>query len=228
MKTIMAIGAHIGDMELTCGGVLCTMALEGAKIVTVALTAGEKGTTGDIELYKKQKISEAKRFAEALGGESVVLNYPDGLLHVTEEVKWEVADLIRKYKPSILITHHRKSMHKDHEACHLIVKDAQFYAGLKGFKRELEAHYANGPYYAENWEDPVDFRPYVYVKVSKEGYEKWRELISIHKFTVESPSFKYKEYYEALKIVRGKEARLDYAEAFNIDELKKRIIRETL
>ena len=49
-------------------------------------------------------------------------------LHVTEEVKWEVADLIRKYKPSILITHHRKSMHKDHEACHLIVKDAQFYA----------------------------------------------------------------------------------------------------
>ena len=31
---------------------------------------------------------------EALGGESVVLNYPDGLLHVTEEVKWEVADLI--------------------------------------------------------------------------------------------------------------------------------------
>ena len=74
----------------------------------------------------------------------------------------------------------------------------------------------------------VDFHPYVYVKVSKEGYEKWRELISIHKFTVESASFKYKEYYEALKIVRGKEARLDYAEAFNIDELKKRIIRETL
>ena len=56
MKTIMAIGAHIGDMELTCGGVLCTMALEGAKIVTVALTAGEKGTTGDIELYKNRRL----------------------------------------------------------------------------------------------------------------------------------------------------------------------------
>ena len=24
-KTIMAIGGHIGDMELTCGGVLATM-----------------------------------------------------------------------------------------------------------------------------------------------------------------------------------------------------------
>ena len=42
MKTIMAIGGHIGDMELTCGGTLATMSLEGHKIVIVALTGGEK------------------------------------------------------------------------------------------------------------------------------------------------------------------------------------------
>ena len=42
MAVILAIGAHIGDMELTCGGVLATHALKGDKIVTVALTAGEK------------------------------------------------------------------------------------------------------------------------------------------------------------------------------------------
>lgn len=228
MKTIMAIGAHVGDMELTAGGVLCSMALQGANIVTVALTAGEKGTSGDIEAYRKQKINEAKQFAEALGGVSVVLNNDDGELFVTEAVKWEVADLIRQYKPSLLITHHRKSMHKDHEACHYIVKDAQFYAGLKGFKRSLPAHYAGGPYYAENWEDPTDFNPYVYVKVTKEGYDRWVELIDIHRFVNESPSFKYKAYYQALKIVRGKEARLDYAEAFDIDTLKKRVIRESL
>lgn len=39
----MAIGGHIGDMELTAGGTLATMALEGHRIITVALTAGEKG-----------------------------------------------------------------------------------------------------------------------------------------------------------------------------------------
>lgn len=42
-KTIMAIGAHIGDMELSAGGVLASMSLEGHKIITVALTSGEKG-----------------------------------------------------------------------------------------------------------------------------------------------------------------------------------------
>ena len=42
-KTIMAIGGHIGDAELTCGGILATMALKGYKVITVALTGGERG-----------------------------------------------------------------------------------------------------------------------------------------------------------------------------------------
>lgn len=39
----MAIGAHIGDVELTSGLVLADLALKGHKIITVALTAGERG-----------------------------------------------------------------------------------------------------------------------------------------------------------------------------------------
>ncbi len=39
----MAIGGHIGDMELTAGGVLATASLKGDKIITVALTGGERG-----------------------------------------------------------------------------------------------------------------------------------------------------------------------------------------
>ena len=42
-KTIIAIGGHVGDMELTTGCVLAHQAQKGDKIVTVALTAGERG-----------------------------------------------------------------------------------------------------------------------------------------------------------------------------------------
>ena len=42
-KTILAIGGHIGDMELTAGGVMATNALNGGKNITLALTAGERG-----------------------------------------------------------------------------------------------------------------------------------------------------------------------------------------
>ena len=75
-KTILAIGAHVGDMELTVGGTLATCALEGGRIVTLALTAGEKGVPAgrDIAEYRQQKSAEARAFAEKLGGEAHALD----------------------------------------------------------------------------------------------------------------------------------------------------------
>jgi len=229
-KTIMAIGAHIGDMELTAGGVLVSMSLEGHKIITVALTSGEKGHPKhqSLEDYRIQKQQEAQAFAELLHGVSIVLPFDDGTLQVNDEMKFIIADLIRKYKPDVLITHWKNSMHKDHEATHRIVLDAQFYAALPGFKRQDAPHFAAGPYYAENWEDPTDFQPYVFVEVSEQGYRLWQEAISTHWFALHSTSFKYKEYYEALMIVRGKEARLTYAQAFDVPPMSKKVIKSSL
>lgn len=42
-QTVLAIGAHIGDAELTAGALLASCAVHGGKAVTLALTAGEKG-----------------------------------------------------------------------------------------------------------------------------------------------------------------------------------------
>ena len=72
-KCIMAIGGHIGDAELTCGGVLASLSLEGYKAVTVALTGGEKGNPPGVSVadYRIQKEREAREFAGMLEGESV-------------------------------------------------------------------------------------------------------------------------------------------------------------
>lgn len=228
-KVIMAIGGHVGDMELTAGGVLASMALQGHEIITVALTGGEKGNPPhiDVETYRKQKENEAKIFAEMLGGKAIVLPYKDGELPDNDEVRYMVADLIRKHKPNILITHWKNSMHKDHELTSKIVKDAQFYAGVPGFVRKDKPHFAAGPFYAENWEDPEGFHPYYYVKVSEEGYALWQKAIDSHWFAVNSKSFEYKKYYEALMIVRGREARSKYALAFDVEYTNKKIVRDS-
>lgn len=225
-KVLMAIGGHIGDAELTCGGVLATAALRGAKIVTVALTGGERGNppTMSVAEYRKQKEQEAKTFAEMLGGEAIVFPYADGELPETNEVKFQLCDIIRKYKPDALLTHWKNSIHKDHEATYRIVKDAQFFAGLPSVERELPAHFAKGPYYAENWEDPTGFEPYVYAEVSPEGFDLWYKAISTHWFTVNSTSFHYREYYASLMKSRGFLCDKPYAETFNIDEDQKRIV----
>lgn len=228
-KTVMAIGAHIGDMELTTGGVLSSMVIQGHKIVTVALTAGEKGNPPEIPVgqYRNQKIAEAQAFAQILGGVSEVLPYSDGELPDNDEVKYLLCDIIRKYKPDVLLTHWKNSMHKDHEAAYRIVKDAQFYAGLPGFVRELPAHYAKGPYYAENWEDSPEFQPYVYTEVTQEGFVLWEKAIQTQWFALNSKSFRYRDYYASLMVVRGCEARKQYAQAFNVDSENKRVILQS-
>ncbi len=225
-NVIMAIGGHVGDMELTAGGFLASKALQGSKIITVALTAGERGNPTHISVsdYRTQKILEANAFAEALNGEAVVLDYADGELPDNDEVAFQLCDIIRKYKPTMLITHWQNSMHKDHVATNKIVKEAQFYAGLKSIERELPGHYAEGPYYAENWEDIEGFVPYVYAEVSEAGYELWEKAIVKLWFAINSNSFKYKDYYSHLMHVRGIYSRKKYAQCFAIDEYKKYLI----
>lgn len=216
-KTILAVGAHVGDMELTAGGLLATAVIHGGRAVTLALTAGEKGAPSgaDGAAYRKQKIAEAEAFAKELGGEAIVLDHPDGLLPDYDDVRFEVCDIIRSIKPDIIVTHHAGTMHKDHSACHRIVLDAWFYAAIEGFKRDLPRHFAQHLFYAENWEDAEDFTPYIYMDVS-DGYNLWYRAIDNHRFTVESSSFAYKEYYAHLKRMRGIEGRTGYCECFMI------------
>ena len=224
--TVLAIGAHVGDAELTAGGLLATCAAHGGRAVTLALTAGEKAAPSgvDPEDFRPVKIAEAEAFAAELGGEAIVLDYRDGLLPDNDEVRFAVCDVIRRVRPDIIVTHHAKSMHKDHAACHRIVVDAWFYAAIEGFHRENPRHFARHLYFAENWEDSPDFRPYLYLDVT-DGYPLWEKAIDHHRFTVESRSFAYKEYYSHLKRLRGIEGRKGYCECFMLPPEQYKIVQ---
>jgi LmbE family N-acetylglucosaminyl deacetylase len=228
-QTILAVGGHVGDMELTCGGVLATYALRGDSFVTLALTAGEKGAPSgrNTEDYRMQKVKEAEEFAQILGGSSIVFDYPDGELPDDDEVRFRVCDVIREVKPNIIITHYKSSMHKDHIATHRIVKDARFYAGNTFFIRDDPAFFASRLYFAENWEDSAGFRPYVYMDIT-EGYELWQKALEVHWFVKNSKSFPYKEYYDHLSRIRGIEARKGRAQCFAVDEESMKLVKDAL
>lgn len=228
--TILAIGGHVGDMELTAGGVLASHSLKGDRIITLALTAGERGVPAgrDVADYRRQKVREAEEFAALLGGEAIVFETPDGELQNTEENRLAVCDVIREVKPNIIITHFKSSMHKDHNTTHLIVNDARYYAGLAPLQRERPAHFASRLYYAENWEDAVDYKPYVYVDFDQAAYDLWVEAVSKHWFVTGSKSFPYLDYYKHLARVRGIEARKLYAETFMIPPETVRVLKSEL
>jgi len=81
-------------------------------------------------------------------------------------------------------------------------------------------------WYAENWEDPDGFRPFVYVAVAPEDSTRWREAVAKYEFVGgKISSFAYLDYYSALMTLRGAESRRGRAVSFEIDQIgKKRII----
>ena len=228
-KTILAIGGHIGDMELTAGGVLAAQSLKGDAIVTLALTAGEKGAPNWQQLgeYRTQKVREAETFAEMLNGRAIVFDYPDGELPDNDELRFKICDVVREVKPNVVITHHKNSIHKDHMITHNAVVDARFYAGNAFFERALPAHFIPELYFAENWEDPMGFVPYLYIDTS-DGFELWKKAVSTHWFVTGSKSFPYLEYYEHLSRIRGIEMRRQRAQCFMVEEDQMKLLKDSL
>lgn len=222
---IMAIGAHIGDVELSCGLTLSKHATLGDKITTVALTAGEKGAPSSISVneFKEKNIKSASEFANMLGGQAIVLDYRDGEVPENDDIKFEVCDIIRRHKPDVILTHWKYSIHKDHMACHKIVVDAQFYAALAHMKRDEAPHWARGPYFAENWEDAYKFSPYVFVDVT-EGFELWYDAVRKLWLTENSPWFRYLDYYNALSIMRGALIHKERGETFMVEPSQMRTV----
>jgi len=214
-KTIMAVGAHTGDAQLTCGLLLAKHALRGDQIVVVDLTAGERGTPAGWTQaeFRAYNVECAGQFAEKLGGISVVLDTPDGELYASKEIELQLAGLMRRYRVNAVLYHWKNSLHKDHEAAHRITENAIFYASLPTFEHPLPPAPIRQFMCAENWEDEPDFVPYYWFDVT-EAFPVWREAVRALWLTEHSTSFKYLRYYEALSIVRGARMGVDHAVCF--------------
>jgi LmbE family N-acetylglucosaminyl deacetylase len=213
---ILAIGAHAGDAEISCGLALCHHVNLGKKVAMLHLTPGEKGHPKMTpERYAELKRTEAEYAAKAIGAKVYFLPYLDGELPVNDEVKFAIADVIRECRPGVILTHWTKSIHKDHVNASLNVPDAIFYAGIEGFKRKDPPHYAGTLYYAENWEDRQDFVPEVYLEVTKDDIKLWEDMVGKYAlFRGEVVKFPYVDYYRSLARVRGPEGGFEYATAF--------------
>lgn len=212
MSTLLAIGAHIGDMDLTAGPLLAEAALHGHRTAILALTPGERGHPRLApEVYKAQKIDEGGALAAAIGAEFRVFDdLSDGFLGAGDGVATRVAEVIREVEPDVVIAHWNRSIHSDHVNASILAERGRFLAGLpiEGMRR----HGVSRLVYAENWEDAEDFRVGGYVPISDEAFDRWRAAIGGQAFARgETYGFRYIDYYVALMTMRGCLARVPRA-----------------
>ena len=140
-KTILAIGAHAGDMELTAGAVLIKQHKLGDRVVILQMTLGEGGNPRlPAAVYGAQKRREALAADSVIGAETIFAPYRDGEIPNDDAARKYVADVIRTVKPTYVITHWPHSIHKDHTNTSLIVQDAVLLASLEGVVTQHPAH----------------------------------------------------------------------------------------
>ncbi len=125
---ILAFGVHPDDIELSCAGTLLAAIADGKKVAIVDLTQGELGTRGSAETRK----IEAENAAKVLGvSVRENLKMADGFFANDEAHQRKIIQVIRKYKPQIILCNAPSDRHPDHGRSARLVADAAFLSGLR-------------------------------------------------------------------------------------------------
>jgi len=134
---VLAIAAHRDDAEITCGGTIIKLSEAGRKVGILDLTQGEMGTKGTAADREAECIEAARIMGLSWRGN---LNLPDAGVEVTRENKMQIAQIIRRFAPELVILPFWIQRHPDHLAASLLGYDACYLAGLKKLPLEGDPH----------------------------------------------------------------------------------------
>jgi bacillithiol biosynthesis deacetylase BshB1 len=177
---VLAIGSHPDDVELGCAGTLIKEAARGKKVGIVDLTQGELGTRGTVDT----RYAEAAAAAKIMGMTAREnLKMRDGFFQNSEENQLKLVQVIRKYRPDIVIGNILEDRHPDHGRGGWLAYDACFLSGL----RQVQTT-DNGGQSQEQWRPRMlfhyiqdrFFEPQVIIDVT-EVWEKKIEAIKAYK-----------------------------------------------
>ena len=127
----MAVGAHPDDIEFGAGGTLAGWAEQGCEAIFVVVTDGSKGTWhagAHPALVAEQRRAEQDKAAAVLGAVQVVwLDWVDGELEYTMDLRSQLCRQIRLHRSAVVLTHdpwQRYQLHPDHRVTGMAVVDA--------------------------------------------------------------------------------------------------------
>jgi len=124
---ILAIGAHPDDIELSCAGTLAKEIANGKKVGILDLTRGELGSRGSAEI----RDAEAAEAAKILGVHvRENLAFRDAFFKNDEEHQLRIIEIIRKYRPEVVLCNAITDRHIDHGKGSSVTSDACFLSGL--------------------------------------------------------------------------------------------------
>lgn len=158
-RTVLVLAPHPDDAELFAGGTIAKMVAEGARVIIVIASSGNKGAFEyDADTLAAIRRKEATRAAAVLGVElPIFLEHPDLELDRLPPgvLREQFVRLIRHYRPDAVIAEdplYLAEVHPDHRTVARAASDAVNFAHLPLFHPEhmdegLEPHFVVEKYF---------------------------------------------------------------------------------
>jgi len=166
---VIAFGAHPDDCEYHFGGAAAKFVEAGALVKFVSVTNGNAGHQA-MEAWQLAAIrrGEAREAGRRLGiAEYQVMDYPDGELMPTLEVRRDVISAIREWKADLVLGPRPNDYHPDHRYTGIALQDAAFLVTVPKIVPEAPALRRNPIflYFEDRCQYPAPFRPDVAVDI---------------------------------------------------------------
>lgn len=222
---ILAVGAHPADVAKRAGGTVVQHVKEGHEVFVACLSYGEtlesqllwKKPDITIDKIKRIRRKEFLRSAKILGVEPIMLEFDDNFpIHpLTDEKQSKIAEMIRKIKPHIIITHWLMTLYDDHRLTSkaLCYKAGELAANPKKLDNTgLEAWKVQNTYFyepAERYASVTGFLEDTYIDVSDVWSIKIRSLEPFW-----NSQRNNLDYYTQTALYNGFQSNTKYAERF--------------
>jgi N-acetylglucosamine malate deacetylase 1 len=224
---VLAFGVHPDDVELGCSGTILACIAEGKKVGIIDLTRGELGTRGTAETRK----TEAANAAKVLGVQiRENLGMADAFFQNDEKHQRVVIEVIRRYRPEIVLCNAPEDRHPDHGRSSKLVADASFLSGLRKIvtQNEGEEQEAWRPKYVFHYLQDRFLQPDFVVDISAYMDKKSESILAyttqFHNPNLNEPqtyisSPEFLETIKARAMMLGKRIGVKFAEGYITEKM---------
>jgi LmbE family N-acetylglucosaminyl deacetylase len=219
-ERILVVAAHPDDEVLGCGGTIAYLSQRGYAVYTLIL--GEGITARDPKRCPEKRKKEldllkaqAREASRLLGVKEIFFyDFPDNRFDTVPllDIVKVVESVIRELQPTVIFTHSLADLNVDHRITHQAVLTA-----TRPFSPTfLPVLYAFEIPSSTEWNFPSSFRPQCYVDIHPFLSLKLQAFQCYESELRESPHPRSLEGLRSRARVRGMEAGLHYAEAFEM------------
>lgn len=204
---ILAVGAHLDDIELACGGTLAKAVAHGHEVKMIVMSkSGYSNYDGRVLRTEENAVREGKNAAKSLGVHDIeILDYDTKDIPYHSEVIEALDARIQEYQPDTIFTHWIFDTHQAHEG---VAKSTITAARRHNNVYMYEPIYPAGRSY-------MGFRPQMYIDIG--GFEEKKlEALRMHQTEYKKFGDQWIEGTRARAAYRGYEMGRHYAEAFEI------------